>query len=161
MNFRLVREVARLVELVEPTNVLELFAGMGNLTGGIAQHAEHVDAFEVDPEAVSTGRSVLNAMGLMNVRLKRADLNETPIPKGEVADHDLVVIDPPRSGARAVCEALATRPTKHLIYVACDAACLGRDAKTLLENGFSWESVTMLDMFPRTAHIETVAYFTR
>jgi 23S rRNA (uracil1939-C5)-methyltransferase len=100
-------------------------------------------------------------MGLMNVRLKRANLAENPMPKGEVETHDLVVLDPPRSGAPQACAAIADSEVDHVVYVACDAACLGRDAKTLLEAGFSWESVTMLDMFPRTAHIETVAYFRR
>lgn len=159
MNFKLVRHVQELVEQIGPTNVLELFAGMGNLTGSIGRKVEHVDAFEFDTDAVATGRSVLNAMGLMNVRLKRANLSENPLPKGEVDSYDLVVLDPPRSGATEVCEALANSGINDVVYVACDAACLGRDAKTLLESGYEWESVTMLDMFPRTAHVETVAHF--
>ncbi len=161
MNFKLVNAVADMVEDIGAKNVLELFAGMGNLTGGIAQHAEHVDAFEFDPDAVQTGRSILNAMGHMNVRLKRANLANNPIPNGEVESHDIVVLDPPRSGAPEVCAALATVGPEHVIYVACDAACLGRDAATLIEAGYVLEEVQMLDMFPRTAHIETIARFRR
>lgn len=161
MNFKLVKKVEELVTEIGPTNVLELFAGMGNLTAAIARHAEHVDAFEYDIDSVKTGRSVLNAMGMMNVRLKRADHAQNPLPSGEVDHHELVVLDPPRSGAPQVVEALGDHEATDIIYVACDAACLGRDAKVLLAHGFEWVSVTMLDMFPRTAHIETVAHFRR
>lgn len=161
MNFRMVKIVSDLVEEIAPENVLELFAGMGNLTAGIARNASHVDAFEYDHDSVKTGRSILNAMGHMNVRLKRADHTEVPLPAGEVESHQLVVLDPPRTGAREVCEALGNHPATDVVYVACDAACLGRDAKTLLGHGFEWVSVTMLDMFPRTAHVETIAHFRR
>ena len=86
-----------------------------------------------------------------------ADANAHPIPRST----SLVVLDPPREGARAVAEALAARMTKGrapaIVYVACDPPTLARDVKTLTSAGYAIRDVETFEMFPQTSHVETVA----
>lgn len=75
---------------------------------------------------------------------------------------DLVVLDPPRSGAgRAVCDAIAAAGPSTVVYVACDPAALGRDTRTLLDHGYELSDLEAFDCFPQTHHVECVATFTR
>ena len=74
---------------------------------------------------------------------------------------DVVLLDPPRAGARAVCEALRDHPAHGVVYVSCDPNTLGRDLGILREGGWQVERVTPVDLFPHTPHIETVTALRR
>ena len=74
----------------------------------------------------------------------------------------VVVLDPPRTGARDVAQALTDRRAKVVVYISCDVATLARDARILVEEGgYELRSVDFVDMFPRTPHLETIATFER
>ncbi|MBP6724753.1 MAG: 23S rRNA (uracil(1939)-C(5))-methyltransferase, partial [Halioglobus sp.] len=74
---------------------------------------------------------------------------------------DIAIIDPPRAGAKAVCEALPRAGVKRLVYVSCHPATLARDARGLQAAGFKLLRAAAVDMFPHTGHSEAIALFER
>jgi 23S rRNA (uracil1939-C5)-methyltransferase len=74
---------------------------------------------------------------------------------------DAVILDPPRTGARGIVEAMAQSRAQTIVYVSCDPATLARDVKGLVERGWSLTDTRVLDLFPHTAHIETVCRLVR
>jgi len=136
--------------------VLELFAGSGNFTVTLAREAAHVTAVELDAAASSAARENVAARGLTNVKSVAADADAYPIPK----DTEVVVLDPPRSGARGAAASLAAnKKVKRIVYVSCEPTTLARDLKALA--AFELVSVDAVDLFPDTSHIETVATLAR
>jgi len=158
--------VTRAVELAELSGaaVLELFAGSGNLTVAMAARAAHVVAVELTPDAAEACRENVRARAATNVRVVTADAVEHV--EGAIrsrARFDVVVLDPPRAGARTALAAvtrLAPAPAR-IAYVSCDPATLGRDARELAADGYCLDAVEAFDMFPQTAHLEVVARFVR
>ena len=131
--------------------VLELFAGSGNFTVALAREAAKVTAVELDPAASAAARENVAARGLANVTSVAADADAYPIPK----DTEVVVLDPPRAGARGAAAALAAhKKVKRIVYVSCEPTTLARDLKTLA--AYTIVSVDAVDLFPDTSHVETV-----
>ncbi len=135
--------------------VLELFAGAGNFTVLLARAAAKLFAVESDREAVSAMQANLAARGITNVRASIGDAGAATDRKA-----DVVVLDPPRTGARDVCEALAKKPPRRLVYVSCDGPTFGRDAAALARS-MTLERIDAFEMFPHTPHLEIVATFTK
>jgi 23S rRNA (uracil1939-C5)-methyltransferase len=150
--------VDRVVDLVEPggKTLLELYAGAGNLTVALAPGAKEVVAVERDAELVTALRENLKARALEQVKVVHDDA-ERAVLRARRAD--VVVLDPPRTGAREVVRALPAIKARVIVYVSCDAATLARDAKELASSGYEIDRVFALDMFPQTAHVEAIARF--
>jgi 23S rRNA (uracil1939-C5)-methyltransferase len=142
--------------------VLELFAGLGNFTAPLARTGARVTAVEGDAELVRRGRDNLQRAGL-EARFVKADLF-VPDPQAPwlAPAYDLALLDPPRSGAREVLPWMAARRPRRIVYVSCHPATLARDAGELVRvHGYRLARVGVLDMFPHTAHIESMALFER
>ena len=137
-------------------DVFEFHAGAGNLTVALARAARRVTALESDADAVTSLRENLAARGLSNVTARQQSDEAVTGPLRA----DVVVLDPPRTGARAVAENLAKHPPRRVVYVSCDPATLGRDLATL-SGAFALADVTAFEMFPHTLHVETVAVLER
>lgn len=151
-NAELARRVVALGDALAPSApALELFAGAGNLTVLLAR-SRAVTAVEIVRDACDAARANLSARGL-SARIVEGDAATYPIPK----DAKLVVLDPPRTGAKEVARALAARPTPAVVYVSCDPPTLGRDLATLAGAGYRLEAIETFEMFPQTSHVETVA----
>ena len=141
-------------------NVLELYSGSGALTCWLAENARNVASVEEFKPAVKMAAKNLSANNFGNVR--------TFCGKSEdvIADlrdsYDAVVLDPPRDGCeRSVIEAVNDYGVKRVVYVSCNPATLARDCKILAGHGYKLESVRAFDMFPQTAHVESVAVMTK
>ena len=160
MNRRL---VARAIELLapEPTSrVLDLFCGLGNFTLALARRAATVTG--VEGEAALVARAAANARrnGIGNASFHIADLAVAPPPAapwlGGGATH--VLLDPPRAGAAALLPAIARLAPQRIVYVSCHPATLARDLGLLVhEHGFKLRFAGVADMFPQTAHVESIA----
>ena len=138
------------------SRLVEYYAGSGSLTFAVADAFEAVEAYEVDKRAIDVAHRVARARGQAHVKFTVADLDtDVPIPSAPAS----VLLDPPRTGARAVAEAIAHSGAPQIVYVACDVATLARDAKILAEGGYRLDTLDFVDMFPRTPHIEVVATF--
>jgi 23S rRNA (uracil1939-C5)-methyltransferase len=136
-------------------SVLELYAGAGNFTILLARAFGRVVAVESDSAACDAARGNLAARGLVG-RVTCADAESFTIPPRT----DLVVLDPPRRGAKAASIALAASSVKAIVYVSCDAPTLGRDLAILGER-FEPVAIESFAMFPGTSHSETVVALRR
>lgn len=155
LNGALAEAVARHAP-TENRRVLELYAGAGNFTVLLARHAASVTAVEGDAQAAAAMRENLIARDIKNVTV-RAE----PAERCVDAKADVVVLDPPRTGARDVVEALAKRgDVRAIVYVSCDPPTLGRDLATL-SSRYAVTAIEAFEMFPQTAHVETVVALTR
>ena len=155
-NVRLASRVRELVEQVHPKKLLELFAGAGNLTVLFAADPTRaVLAVESDRAACEAARHNLSARGL-RAKVTEADAEAYEIGPGT----ELVVLDPPRTGARKAAATLAASKVKHVVYVSCDPQTLGRDLTTLAAR-FAPRVIETFEMFPGTSHVETVILLER
>lgn len=161
-NVLLAQRVAELVRELPRGPCLELYAGAGNLTVLLARDRSVV-AVEHDPEACAAARENMASRAAsgaprLDVRVVEADAGAFTIPKST----KVVVLDPPRDGARAVAEALAAHRVPRekapaVVYVACDPPTLARDVRILVRAGWELRTVETFEMFPQTSHVETVA----
>jgi len=155
VNERLIEAVVRLAE-PEGLRVLELHCGIGNFTVGLAAKARALVAVEQDPLAVDACQRNLKRFG-SKARVTVGDANQPP--KGR---YDVVVLDPPRQGAKALFEGDAVLPgPKRLVYVSCDTATLGRDLRLATAKGYHIDRLIGFDMFPQTAHLESLVRLVR
>lgn len=152
-NVVLARRVAELARELPGGLCVELFAGAGNLSVLLARDRELV-AVEQDHDACVAARANLAARSIAG-RVVEADASAFALPRST----RLVVLDPPREGARPIAEALAARAKSRppaVIYVACDPPTLARDVKTLTSAGYTLRDVETFEMFPQTSHVEAV-----
>jgi len=143
-------------------SVLELFAGLGNFTLPIAARGAQVTAVEGEAGLVARGLANLQRNGY-DGRFLKADLFK-PDPKADwlKTRYDLALIDPPRSGAKEILPQLAATRARRIVYVSCHPGTLARDAGELVNtHGYRLARVGVLDMFPHTTHVESMALFER
>ena len=154
--------VARAVELLAPSpaaRVLDLFCGLGNFTLALARHAQAVVGVEGEAALIARARANAAANGLGNAAFHVANLCA---PVGEFpwmrASYTHVLLDPPRTGARELLPALAALAPERLLYISCHPGSLARDLGVLVhEHGMRLAAAGVVDMFPHTAHVESVA----
>ena len=160
-NPHLVREVLEACRPAPGSRVLELHAGVGNLTLPLVREGVEVTATEVDPRAVRLLRRNLEEAGVRATVERLSDVEAVGRYGGARGQRtwDVVVLDPPRRGARdAVVRLVEVRP-RRVVYVSCDPATLARDAKVLVAGGYRLVRLRGLDFFPQTPHVEAVATF--
>ncbi|WP_087065606.1 23S rRNA (uracil(1939)-C(5))-methyltransferase RlmD [Intestinibacillus massiliensis] len=143
--------------------VVELYCGAGTITLAMARRAARVIGVEVVPEAVENARENAGRNGLDNVEFICADAGQSA---GMLAQQgitpDVVVVDPPRKGLDdTAIGAIGLLAAARVVYVSCDPATLARDIKLLEAQGYTAARCRVFDLFPRTAHVETVALLTR
>jgi 23S rRNA (uracil1939-C5)-methyltransferase len=153
--------VARALDWLRPDSeetALDLFAGIGNFSLPLARKAKTVHTFESDPGMTLRVNSNAQRNGIHNVRATTLNLMATDLtlPRADIA-----IVDPPRAGAKAVCEALARAKIKRVLYVSCHPATLARDARILHDAGYRLSQASAVDMFPQTGHSEAIALFQR
>ena len=156
INDVLVQTVADLAE-PEGARVLELHSGVGNFTVTLAlREPSSLVAVEREPRAVQACKTALERRGL-SARVTVGDANQPP--KGR---YDVVVLDPPRAGARTLFERGDVLPgPKRVVYVSCDTATLSRDLGLATAKGYRIDRMIGFDMFPQTAHLESVVRLVR
>ncbi len=143
-------------------HITELYAGCGAFGLPLAAAGFHVAAFEGNEFMVramtqATGRNSLGGRLSGHVR----DLVRRPLMPGELAETDLVLLDPPRNGAGIQIELLADSAVQAIIYVSCNPASFARDGAELAEAGFALTHITPVDQFVHTPHLELVGLFLR
>ena len=160
-NAELVATAVRLADLAPSDSVLDLYCGLGNFSLPFAQRARELLGVEGDAGLVA--RAVRNAAlnGVANARFVTADLAQPDWSFFREA-RDVVVLDPPRTGAEAAVAAMDRIAPRRIVYVSCHPATLARDAQVLVTSlGFKLRAVRVFDMFPHTHHVEALALFER
>lgn len=155
-NGNLVRTVQEWSGLTGKERVLELFCGNGNFTLALARKAREVVAVEDYAPSIADARENARQMGIGNVDFAVADSSGFVARLAEKGEHfDLVLLDPPRCGAREAVEMLPLLGPERILYVSCDPPTLARDLAILCKAGYRVASSRPFDMFPQTYHIES------
>ncbi len=161
INAAMVGRTAELLGVTASDRVLDLYCGLGNFSLPLASRAETV--LGVEGEAGLVARAAQNARSnsMQNAWFVTADLSE-PEWSFMRESWDLVVLDPPRSGAHAVVTQMKRMGPRRIAYVSCHPATLARDAKELVDGqGYRLRAAGIVDMFPHTRHVEAMALFER
>jgi 23S rRNA (uracil1939-C5)-methyltransferase len=158
--------VARALAMLDPQpeeRVLDLFCGIGNFTLPLATRAGQVVGVEGDAGLVARARQNAQANRLDNVRFYTTNLYEELDNEPWLLERfTKVLLDPPRSGAVEVLPYLPRLGVERILYISCYPSTLARDAGLLVnELGYSMRSAGVMDMFPHTAHVESIALFER
>jgi 23S rRNA (uracil1939-C5)-methyltransferase len=149
---------------VEPTySVLDLFCGLGNFSLPLARRAARVLGLEGEVGLVERARANAQRNGITNAEFLATNLmaedQDAPWTR---AHYDRVLIDPPRAGAREVLPVVAKCGAQRVVYVSCHPGSLARDAGILVNDfGFKLRAAGIMNMFPQTAHVESIAVFER
>ena len=163
MNQRMIRRTLDLLDVQADDVVLDLFCGLGNFTLPIARHAAAVVGVEGDEGLVARAAANAERNDIDNARFHAADLllNHASTAWAR-AGYGKMLLDPPRSGAAAVLDYLPRKGTDRIVYVSCHPGSLARDAGILVNrHGFRLAEAGVMDMFPHTAHVESIALFIR
>jgi 23S rRNA (uracil1939-C5)-methyltransferase len=158
--------VNRALELLAPQatdKVLDLFCGLGNFTLPLARNAAEVVGVEGDAGLVQRARLNAERNGIANTRYFTANLYESLEKEPwRLERFDKALLDPPRSGALEVLEHLPKLGVERIVYVSCYPSTLARDAGELVNrHGYKLLAAGVMDMFPHTAHVESIALFER
>lgn len=161
VNAALVERVLGGAERRGARTFLDLYAGAGNFSLPLAKAGGQGVAVELDPRAAAAARRSAADQSLsLEVLAMDVVRGVAQLSKAK-RRFDLVVLDPPRAGARLVLPKLASLRPPAVAYVSCDPVTLARDLRTLLDQGMKLDSVTCFDMFPQTHHVEVLAYLDR
>ncbi len=169
INRVLVARALRLLEAQADERVADLFCGLGNFTLPIATQAAAVVGIEGSDALVERAldNAVVNGLAAKTSFSSRNLFEVTTEDLVDLGKFDRILIDPPRDGAAAVCQALVglnqTHPglkPKRIVYVSCSPSTLARDAGVLVhEAGYVLKKAGIVNMFPHTAHVESIAVF--
>ena len=143
--------------------VLDLYCGIGTITLVMARQAKRAIGAEVIPAAVEDAKANAARNEVTNAEFLCADAAQAA---QTLADRglrpDVICVDPPRKGlAPAVIDAIVQMAPQRLVYVSCDPATLARDVKRMEEQGYVLQRAEAVDLFPRTAHVETVVLLSK
>lgn len=143
--------------------VLDLYCGVGTITLAMAKAAGRVIGVEVEPQAVADARDNARRNGIENAEFFCGDAGQAAVSLREQGlTPDVVVVDPPRKGLSPdVIQTLAQMSPRKIVYISCDPATLARDVALLKVQGFQLLEARAVDMFPRCAHVETVAWLSK
>ncbi|MGY0503753.1 23S rRNA (uracil(1939)-C(5))-methyltransferase RlmD [Luteimonas sp. e5] len=163
LNQRMIAQALELLDVQPDERVLDLFCGLGNFTLPLARLARDVVGVEGDAGLVARARANAIANGIDNARFHVADLASDL--RGEpwmTQGFDKLLLDPARAGALEVLQQFPLDGIRRIVYVSCHPGSLARDAGWLVnEAGWKLASAGVMDMFPHTAHVESIAVFER
>jgi len=162
INQQMVRQALDMLELQSDDRVLDLFCGLGNFTLPMAARVAQVTGVEGDEAMVARARRNALDNNIHNTDYYCADLtnvdDQTPWLRQR---YDKLLLDPPRSGAFEIISKVSALGARIIVYVSCQPSSLVRDARVLVDSGYELSHFCMMDMFPQTAHVESMAVFRR
>ena len=162
VNQRMVEQALCWLEAGKDDKVLDLFCGIGNFTLPLARQAREVVGVEGELAMVARAEENARRNGISNARFYKADLSGDIVGMSWAREgFDLVLLDPARPGALEVMEHVVKLSPKRVVYVSCNPVTLARDSQVLVKGGYRLVRLGMLDMFPHTGHLESMALFER
>ena len=163
LNRRMLAQVLTLLDPQAGDRVLDLFCGLGNFTLPLARRVAAVAGVEGEHGLVERAAANAERNGLRHARFHVANLFEDQrASEWARQPWDKILLDPPRAGAEQVLAYLPDKDTQRIVYVSCHPGSLARDAGILAHrHGFKLQKAGVMDMFPHTAHVESIALFER
>ncbi|GLS92565.1 23S rRNA (uracil(1939)-C(5))-methyltransferase RlmD [Psychromonas marina] len=161
VNQQMVAQALTWLDVNKQDKVLDLFCGLGNFTLPIATLVESVVGVEGVQKMVDRATDNAQANGINNSTFFQADLSAEHLSKQPWASSSFnkVLLDPARAGALESIPFILSLKPSHIVYVSCDPVTLARDSQLLLEKGYKLDKLGLLDMFPQTGHMESMALF--
>ena len=156
-NDALVDSVTQAVRPRDNPRVLELHAGIGNFSVPLARVGAQVVAFEHNRRAAILCQRNGSAPGMQVLVHAQSDAEAL----SSLSQYDVILLDPPRGGAREVAQGLREAGPASVVYVSCDPATLARDAAILISGGYTLTHIESFDLFPQSTHVETLTVFRR
>lgn len=162
VNQKMLAQALTWLSLEKTDTILDLFCGLGNFSLPLAKHAARVIGVEGVPDMVQRATENADLNCLKNVTFHHANLEDDKAGiEWQSMQFDKILLDPARAGALGVMPYVAKSGASHVVYVSCNPVTLARDSQVLLENGYRLKRLGMLDMFPHTGHLESMALFIR
>ncbi|SMN16290.1 23S rRNA (Uracil-5-)-methyltransferase RumA [uncultured Candidatus Thioglobus sp.] len=163
LNQKMINLAIDMLELNDNDEVIDLFCGLGNFTLPMAKYAKHAVGVEGDLGLIERAKYNAEKNDITNANFYKADLFKEVEGfewfRGKT--YNKALIDPARSGAIEIVELLPKLGVERLVYVSCNPSTLARDTEKLIELGYKLETAGVMDMFPQTAHVESIALFTK
>ena len=162
VNRMLVRRALRLLDPQPGERVGDMFCGLGNFSLAIARSGAYLTGIEGSAAMVARAadNAALNGLSAL-CRFRAANLFDAKVCE-ELGSFDKMLIDPPREGAMELVKSLVGREPRRIVYVSCDPATLARDAEVLVHTmGYRMPAAGIVNMFPHTSHVESIALFER
>lgn len=159
-NQTLIQTVLQFSEVNREERVLDLYAGVGNLTLPLAMGAREVLGIEENRMAIEDARFNAERNGIRNCDFIHGRVEDV-FMSWERKIPDLVVLDPPRTGCKTILDQVARLKPKKIVYVSCEPTTFSRDLHLFSERGYSLQRLGLIDMFPQTFHMEVVGLLQR
>ncbi len=162
INQQMVEQAIRFLKLRREDRVLDLFCGLGNFTLPIARLCAQVVGVEGDQAMVARAKENALAHNIINSEYFIADLSKPDLDRPWMRQqYDKILLDPPRLGAMEIAQSINRFNAGTLVYVSCQPSSLVRDSKIICDSGYRLTHLGVMDMFPQTAHVESMAVFER
>jgi 23S rRNA (uracil1939-C5)-methyltransferase len=162
INRKMIKQAISLLKLDKDDTVLDLFSGLGNFTLPIAKQCASVTGVEGSQVMVNKARANAERNGIDNASFHYADLYSDEVRHTHwiKQQYNKILLDPPRSGAAGILDYIKRMQAERIVYVSCHPATLARDAGVIVnELGYRLTHAGVMDMFPHTAHVESIAVF--
>lgn len=160
INRLIIERTVELLDLQDDDRVLDLFCGLGNFTLPVATRCAEVVGVEGSEEMVKRGNENAQLNGISNSSFFAANLCDSIRDKPWFSKpYTKIILDPPRSGAIEIIEQVAEIGASKIMYVSCNPATLARDSAYLIAKGYKLSAAGVMDMFPHTTHVESMALF--
>jgi 23S rRNA (uracil1939-C5)-methyltransferase len=162
INQQMVSQALHHLDLKPTDRVLDLFCGLGNFTLPMARRCAQVVAIEGDEPMVGRAKQSAIDNGIGNTEYFATDLTKPELDASWMREKfNKILIDPPRSGAMEIAEIINRFKAQKIVYISCQPSSLVRDSKIICSHGYKLEHLGIMDMFPQTAHVESMAVFTK
>jgi 23S rRNA (uracil1939-C5)-methyltransferase len=161
INKKLIKMAITLLNPKPHEIMLDLFCGIGNFTLPLARFCKQARGVEGSESMVARGYENARHNNITNVEFYCQNLGENNYTNSMLANATGILLDPARAGAWDVIQHLPHSSAERIVYVSCNPATLAKDAGYLCQHGFELALVGVLDMFPHTSHVESIALFNR
>ena len=162
VNQQMITQALDWLALSKNETVLDLFCGIGNFSLAMAQYAKQVNGVEGGQSSVNMATLNATNNAITNATFYCQDLTLTMSNAlWYKQEYQVLVLDPSRTGALAILAQLPLKKFQRILYVSCDPVTLARDAELIINAGYKIEKIALMNMFPHTKHIETMALFTK
>ena len=161
INRKMVKQAIDLLALEPEDSVLDLFCGLGNFSLPMAQHCQRVVGIEGSAQMIKRAQHNANLNQLTHVEFACGNLEEWSLTHPLTHGVTKLLLDPPRCGALAIVKQMKQLNPERIVYVSCNPLTLARDAEILISQGYRLNAAGVMDMFPHTSHVESIALFVK
>ncbi len=140
------------------SNALDLYCGFGNITLFLTSYADKITGVESGDFAIELGKKNAVLNNISNIKFVKSDVSKFLDKIEKDKKFDLIILDPPRSGIKGLTGNITDLNPLYIIYVSCDTMTFLRDLRQFAEAGYEIEKINLFDMFPRTYHLEQIAF---